>query len=54
MDGGQAQAPTASSLISREGVRALLRRGWDTMQIANLFGLREASVWNALGADDDK
>ena len=48
MDAVQAEKPTASSSISREAVRALMRRGWDTIQIAKLFKTTEAAIWNAL------
>ena len=48
MDAVQAEKPTVSSSISKDGVRALMRKGWDTMQIAKLFQTTEAAIWNAL------
>lgn len=49
MDAAQAEKLIVSSSISKDGVRALLRKGWDTMQIAVLFKTTEACIWNALG-----
>ena len=49
MDAARADKPTVSNLISKDMVRALLRKGWDTMQIAVLFKTTEACIWNALG-----
>lgn len=53
MDAAPAEKPTVSSSISKDGVRALMRKGWDTMQIAVLFKTTEACIWNALGDGHD-
>ena len=53
LDAARAEKPTVSSLISKDGVRALMRKGWDTMQIAVLFKTTEACIWNALGDGHD-
>lgn len=50
----QTHLPIALSSISREAVRALMRRGWDTMQIAKLFQTTEAAIWNALEGQGDE
>lgn len=54
MDGGQAQAPTASSSISRWRIRELIRDGFDTLWIAKHYGRKEADVWNMLGESDER
>jgi len=48
MDAAQAEKPTVSSSISRAEIRALMRKGWDTAQIAALFKVKESEIWNAL------
>jgi hypothetical protein len=35
--------------LSANTVRALMRRGWDTVQIAAFTSRTEAECWNALG-----
>ena len=54
MDAAQTEKPTVSSSISRAEIRALMRKGWDTMQIAVLFKTTEACIWNALGDGHDR
>lgn len=44
------QAPThiASSSISRRRVREMMADGFDTVEIARFYGLKESDIWNAL------
>lgn len=50
------QAPThiASSSISRRRVREMMADGFDTVEIARFYGLKESDIWNALGEKDER